>query len=94
MWLDWGLPLRGQSFMRLERHRLLPEEGKEIDHIARPASRWVHDSSIWQDGERFDIWINWDDCVRIEHDGKVILRMWAPAGEILRAIEHRRKARG
>lgn len=80
-------------FFQMERHRLLPAE-PDIKHIAYLPPRWRHHASFWQDDLRFDIWINWDDCVRIEHDGQVILKMRPPAGEVFRAIEDRRKATG
>lgn len=62
--------------------------------IAYPRYPWTHHDSIVQDGERFDIWLHWDGRARIEHDGQVILRMWAPAAEIFRAITDRRQASG
>lgn len=80
--------------VHLERVRLIPPEGPTIDHIARRAPQWRHHHSFWQGGVRFDIWINWDDRVQVEHNGEVILKMWAPAGEIFRAIEDRRKVNG
>lgn len=86
-WNDWA------QFPTIERVRLLPTE-VTIEHIAYPPPRWKHHDSFGHDGLRFDIWINWDDQVRIEHDSQVVLKMASPAGEIFRAIECRRQARG
>lgn len=84
-----------RAAFRIERVRLIEQDGPSVEQIARLPSRWKHHGSIWQpDGERFDIWVNWDDKVRIEHNGEVILRMSAPAGAILRAIDDRRMANG
>lgn len=77
---------------RMERVRFVEPGNVPIEHIATPPPRWHHHESFMCDGLRFDVWINWDGRVRIEHDGEIILAMWAPAGDILRDIEARRQA--
>ena len=71
-----------------ERVRLL--EGTWRD-IAYPPVRWKHHGSFAQDGRRFDIWLNWDGRARIECEGEIVLRFWAPAAQIFRDIEKRRQ---
>ena len=78
-------------YFHLERCRLL-NNPPTIEDIARHSNRWTHYNSFMDNGERFDIWINWDKRVKIECNGKIVLQMWAPAGEILQSIDERSKA--
>lgn len=85
--------MRPSYYVQLERHRFPPPEPTAQD-VAYAPLRWTHESSFWDNGERFDVWVNWDDRVRIECNGEVVLKFWAPAGSIFRGMEMRRKARG
>ncbi len=81
-----------RASFHMERCRLVVDP-PTVAYIATPPSRWHHHESFMCEGLRFDVWINWDGRARIEHDGEIILAMWAPAGDILRDIEARRQAR-
>lgn len=60
--------------------------------IATPPYRWKHLRSFAQDGQEFEIWINWDGRARVECNNVVVLSMWWPAGEVFEAMEFRHKA--
>lgn len=78
-------------YFHMERCRLI-EDPPTMWDIARMGNRWIHHDSFLDKGRRVDIWINWDNRVKFECKGKVILRMWCPAGEILQGIEDRKRA--
>jgi hypothetical protein len=67
--------------------------GKSAKDIATPPNRWDHWGSFFEDGGQFDIWVNWDGRVKIECEHRVVLQMWAPAGEIFKSMDFRDKAR-
>lgn len=88
---EWLTP--GPYYSFVERVRLVGFDA--IRDVAYPRYSWKHHCSYWDEaGDRYDIWLHWDGRARIEHDGEVILRMWAPAADIFRGIEDRRQARG
>ena len=75
---------------QFERCRIRDYSAKDI---ATPPNRWEHWGSFYEDGRQFDIWTNWDGRARIECERRIVLRMWAPAGEIFKSMDFRDKAR-
>ena len=75
---------------QFERYRIRDCTAKEM---ATPPNRWEHWGSFYEDGRQFDIWVNWDGRARIECERRIVLSMWAPAGEIFKSMDMRDKAR-
>jgi len=81
----------GHSF-HLERVRLISDADPPWQKAAFAPPREEHLKSWYEDGRRFDLWLNWDGRASIICEGTTILRFWAPAGEIFRDIERRLQA--
>lgn len=80
--------------LRLEKIKLITcLEAESWRDIAYPPLRQEHLSSYWDDDlGRLDVWVHWDGRAHVEAQGRTILRFWAPAGELLKDVKHRKQS--